>query len=95
MSNDDKIVSLGKKRSEHEHQKEEACQHEENTVAEEPVYCSFCGRPNTQVVKMVKGPGVNICSECTMIAVQYLIMNDRNLSVEAQRLLDAMWRGNN
>ena len=26
----------------------------------EPVYCSFCGRPNTQVVKMVQGPGVNI-----------------------------------
>lgn len=91
MSKDDKIVSLGKKRTEHEHKKEEACQHEENTVAEEPVYCSFCGRPNNQVVKMVKGPGVNICSECTMIAVQYLILNDQMPSAEAQSILDAFW----
>jgi len=58
----------------------------------EPVYCSFCGRPNTEVLKMVKGPGVNICSECTMIAVQYLIMNDRIPSEEAQKVLDAIWR---
>ena len=55
------------------------------------VYCSFCGRPNTQVLKMVQGPGVNICSECTMIAVQYLILNDRMPSVETQRILDAFW----
>lgn len=55
------------------------------------VYCSFCGRPNTEVIKMVKGPGVNICSECTMIAVQYLILNDRMLSAEAQQILDAFW----
>lgn len=57
----------------------------------EPVYCSFCGRPNTQVVKMVQGPGVNICSECTMIAVQYLILDDRMPSGEAQKILDLFW----
>lgn len=55
------------------------------------VYCSFCGRPNTQVLKMVQGPGVNICSECAMIAVQYLILNDRMPSAEAQQILDAFW----
>ena len=58
---------------------------------DDAIYCSFCGRPNTQVVKMVKGPGVNICSECTMIAVQYLILNDRMPSAEAQAILDAFW----
>lgn len=57
----------------------------------EPVVCSFCGRSNTEVLKMVKGPGVNICSECTMIAVQYLIMQDRMLSEEAQQILDTFW----
>ena len=57
----------------------------------EPVYCSFCGRPNTPVVKMVQGPGVNICSECTMIAVQYLILDDRMPSGEAQKILDLFW----
>ena len=87
MSKDDKVVSLGKKRSEHE---EEIAKQQDNNY-EEPVYCSFCGRPNNQVVKMVKGPGVNICSECTMIAVQYLILNDQMPSAEAQAILDAFW----
>ncbi|MCM1265904.1 MAG: hypothetical protein NC200_06865 [Candidatus Gastranaerophilales bacterium] len=91
---DKKVVSLGEKRSKHkedeELKKEEVVEEKEDST-EEPVYCSFCGRPNTQVVKMVKGPGVNICSECTMIAVQYLILNDRMPSAEAQAILDAFW----
>ena len=80
---DDKVVQLGDVRKEHEHEKRDK--------KDELVYCSFCGRPNTEVLKMVKGPGVNICSECTMIAVQYLILNDRMLSAEAQQILDAFW----
>lgn len=86
---DDKVVKLGSKKSkkccEHSHE------HETNETNDEVLYCSFCKRPNTQVVKMVQGPGVNICSECTMIAVQYLILNDRMLSSEAQMILDAFW----
>ncbi len=74
----DKVVNLGAARKKEETQ-------------DELVYCSFCGRPNTQVIKMVQGPGVNICSECTMIAVQYLILNDRMPSAEAQSILDAFW----
>ena len=54
-------------------------------------YCSFCKRPNTVVPKMVKGPDVNICSECTLIAVQYLILQDGALSSEAQKILDLFW----
>ena len=82
---DDKVVRLGSKKS-----KKESAEPEEEQQSE-VVYCSFCKRPNTQVVKMVKGPGVNICSECTMIAVQYLILNDRMLSAEAQMILEAFW----
>jgi len=85
MSDDDKVVRLGSKR----HKKEEV--KEEEQEQSDVVYCSFCKRPNTQVIKMVKGPGVSICSECTMIAVQYLILNDRMLSAEAQMILDAFW----
>ena len=69
--NEEKVVSLNsrsKKHEEHEHEEEQP---------QDLVYCSFCGRPNTQVVKMVKGPGVSICSECTMIAVQYLILENK------------------
>lgn len=83
--NEEKVVSLNsrsKKHEEHEHEEEQP---------QYLVYCSFCGRPNTQVVKMVKGPGVSICSECTMIAVQYLILENKMPSGEAQKILDAFW----
>lgn len=84
---DDKVVRLGSKKPKREI--EESKREENNN--DEVVYCSFCKRPNTQVLKMVKGPDVNICSECTMIAVQYLILNDRMPSKEAQMILDAFW----
>lgn len=84
---EDKVVKLGSKRS----KKETSSKEEQTEQQDEVIYCSFCKRPNTQVIKMVKGPGVNICSECTMIAVQYLILNDRMLSAEAQMILDAFW----
>lgn len=85
---EDKIVRLGSKRAKKEAKKEEETSNEQN---QEVIYCSFCKRPNTQVIKMVQGPGVNICSECTMIAVQYLILNDRMVSADAQMILDAFW----
>lgn len=87
---DEKVVKLGQKRT----KKPSETQHKnhDETLNNELVYCSFCGRPSTEVLKMVKGPGVNICSECTMIAVQYLILNDRMPSAEAQKVLDAIWR---
>lgn len=86
MTDSEKIVSLKSAR-----QKPKEQPNDENVQGKEPVYCSFCGRPNTQVVKMVQGPGVNICSECTMIAVQYLILEDRLPSSEAQKILDIFW----
>lgn len=86
MSDEDKVVSLGAAR--------EKLREDETTeeFQEEPVYCSFCKRPNHQVIKMIKGPGVNICSECTMICVQYLILQgDEVISREARRVLDIFW----
>ncbi len=77
-----KVVSFGKK-----HPKETNKQ----TPKQEVEYCSFCKRPNTLVPKMVKGPGVNICSECVLIAVQYLILQDGLASADAQRILDLLW----
>ena len=74
-----KVVSFEKKHS------------KTNDKQMELEYCSFCKRPNTQVPKMVKGPGVNICSECTLIAVQYLILQDGAMSSEAQKILDLLW----
>lgn len=84
---DDKVVRLGSKKA----RKDKTEENNQEQGQNEAVYCSFCKRPNTQVIKMVQGPGVNICSECTMIAVQYLILNDRVPSAEAQMILDAFW----
>lgn len=86
----DKVVSLGSKKKNKEETKT-SHNHQEETTTPDAVYCSFCGRPNTQVIKMIKGPGVNICSECTMIALQYLILQDRVPSAEAQQILNAFW----
>ena len=80
-----KVVSLANARD-----KEKAAEKQET---QEMVYCSFCGRPNHMVIKMIKGPGVNICSECIMICVQYFIMEDRIPSSEVQKVLDNFWQG--
>lgn len=85
---EEKVVSLGEKKK---HLTDEKHSHNADNKKNDLVYCSFCGRPNTEVIKMIQGPGVNICSECTMIAVQYLILQDRMPSAEAQHILDAFW----
>lgn len=89
---EEKIVSLSGMRDKNKLAKQKSEKSEKPAINEhEPVYCSFCHRPNTQVIKMVQGPGVNICSECTMIAVQYLIMEDKLPTGEAQAILDSFW----
>jgi len=30
--------------------------------------CSFCGKPNTVVERLVAGPGVYICNECVVLS---------------------------
>lgn len=36
---------------------------------EHPLYCSFCGKANREVLKMIAGPTVFICNECVGICV--------------------------
>ena len=92
MSDEEKVVSLANKRGKDKNKAEKETTVSEGTYTpSQPVYCSFCGRPNTQVVKMIQGPGVNICSECTMIAVQYFILEDRIPSEEAKKILASLW----
>ena len=40
----------------------------------EELHCSFCGKKETEVLKLVAGPQVYICNECIAIANQ--IVND-------------------
>ena len=90
---DDKVIKLGEKRKKIKKEKAENFEEEfDGTGAKQVEYCSFCGRPNYMVPKMVLGPGVNICSECTLIAVQYLIMSERVPTEEVQKIVDLLWR---
>lgn len=34
---------------------------------ENPPKCSFCGRPQTEVDRLIAGPGVHICNHCVML----------------------------
>ncbi|MFE9045945.1 ClpX C4-type zinc finger protein [Streptomyces sp. NPDC012421] len=36
--------------------------------SDEPTHCSFCGKPSSEVGKLVSGPGVYICGECVALA---------------------------
>ena len=44
----------------------------ENTETNGPVTCSFCGKSQDQVKKIVAGPGVYICNECIDICKEII-----------------------
>ncbi len=94
MSEENKVVSLaGARDKDKEKEKDKQTQASNNNTAENATYCTFCGRPNYLVLKMIKGPGVNICSECVMICVQYLVLEDKMPADEVKKILDAFWKG--
>ena len=39
--------------------------------------CSFCGRPQDEVQKLIAGPGVYICDECVAVA-QHIIEEEKD-----------------
>lgn len=92
MTEKKKVVSFAKARGKDKTGDKTTEKHDKKEP-QEIVYCSFCGRPNHLVIKMIKGPNVNICSECIMICVQYFIMEDRIPSADVQKILDSFWQG--
>ena len=42
------------------------------TAAEEALRCSFCGKSQHNVVRLVAGPGVYICNECVDLCDQVI-----------------------
>ena len=46
---------------------------EPDDSTENLVYCSFCGKDNREVTKLIAGPSALICDECTDICVEILI----------------------
>jgi hypothetical protein len=49
----------------------------------EKLRCSFCGKPETEVEKLIAGPGVHICDECVGLA-DAIIEEYRDKPVEAR-----------
>ena len=42
----------------------------ENTSSKDTLKCSFCGKSQKQVIKLIAGPGVYICDECIELCVE-------------------------
>jgi ATP-dependent protease Clp ATPase subunit len=53
------------------------------------LHCSFCGRDETQVSKLVAGPKVYICDACVTTVRQ--IMNNSNGSNDATPKASSSW----
>lgn len=51
---------------------------------EQGIRCSFCGKRETQVERMISGPGVYICSDC--VRVCSTLLNDEYAPVSAGKL---------
>jgi hypothetical protein len=51
--------------------------------------CSFCGKNETEVLKLVAGPRVYICDGCVAIASQ--IMNDPHADIQSPGVQPSMW----
>ena len=43
-----------------------------NYKDEKPLKCSFCGKPQNRVRKLIAGPGVYICDECIGVCTSIL-----------------------
>ena len=49
----------------------------------EPLKCSFCGKSQKQVIKLIAGPGVYICDECIELCVE-IIEEEKVENLESQ-----------
>ncbi len=43
-----------------------------NDEGRKPLRCSFCGKHEQQVHRMIQGPGVRICNECVQLCMGIL-----------------------
>ncbi|MGL4369909.1 MAG: ClpX C4-type zinc finger protein, partial [Spirochaetota bacterium] len=50
---------------------------------EKKLSCSFCGKPQEQVKKLVAGPGVYICDECVDLCNDIVAENEKAPAPEA------------
>ena len=56
------------------------------------LHCSFCGRDETQVAKLVAGPKVYICDACVTIARKIMDSSDGGSGDSRPRVSAFWWR---
>ncbi len=52
--------------------------------------CSFCGRDEATVSKLVAGPSVYICDECVALASR-IMQSDGSSQAESRPQVDTLW----
>ena len=57
-----------------------------NDEGKKPLRCSFCGKHEQQVHRMIQGPGVRICDECVQLCMS--ILNDGFDPIDPGPMLD-------
>ena len=53
------------------------------TDGNEQLLCSFCGKSQRQVKKLIAGPGVYICDDCVGLAVEMIQEDEQPPNGEA------------
>jgi len=53
--------------------------------------CSFCGKKESEISKLVAGPRVYICDECVVLA-QRIMDGDFNDGARASKTESSVWR---
>lgn len=48
-------------------------------VSDKPLYCSFCGKNQHEVQKLIAGPQVLICDECTVLCMSIIMEEGKKL----------------
>ena len=59
------------------------------TSSEKTLYCSFCGKSQHEVKKLIAGPSVFVCDECIDLCNE-IIRDELPASTEAHRAADEL-----
>ena len=65
---------------------------------DQSIRCSFCGKRETQVERLIAGPGVYICSECVQACTELLSDNsmvDNRVSFVSRSTCPRQWKSRN
>jgi len=58
-------------------------------------YCSFCGKDQTEVLKLIAGPSVFICEECVELCINVLFEEaaEKSMEFKNQPHIESLIRG--